>query len=195
MATISICSIPECGKLHVSKGFCGKHYQRFKKYGDAQVTAVTPKGEAVMFFHQVVVPFIGTECLIWPYSRNADGYSNVYHDGKVVGGHRLICEMIHGSPPTPKHEASHACGRGHDGCVNPHHLSWKTRKENQADRIEHGTSNRGERSHRAKLTRDNVLSIRSLQGVISNPEITERFGVSSKTISKIHCRTIWAWLD
>lgn len=195
MADKSICSIPDCGNNQIAKGLCGKHYQRFKKYGDAHYTAVTPKGEAVLFFHKVVIPFAGNECLIWPYSRNPSGYPHVYHKGKVVSGHRLVCEITHGGAPTSTHEAAHECGNGHLGCVNPNHLSWKTRKQNQEDRVKHGTSNRGERSYRSKLTIEQVREIRSLCGVKKNSELAIVFGVSSKTISKIHCRKVWSWLD
>lgn len=59
-----------------------------------------------------------------------------------------MCQKAHGDPPSPKHDAAHSCGRGHEGCVNPNHLSWKTKKQNQADRITHGTS------HLHILTRD-----------------------------------------
>lgn len=34
MAITRLCSIPGCGKLHVARGFCSKHYQRLKKHGD-----------------------------------------------------------------------------------------------------------------------------------------------------------------
>lgn len=189
-----ICSIPECGKSVIAKGFCGKHYQRFNKYGDALYTAVTPKGEAMDFFHNYVLPYTGKECLIWPYSKNSDGYAHIYHGGKVRSAHRVVCEMVKGPPPTKGHEAAHECGNGNKGCVNPGHLFWKTRKQNQTDRVKHGTSNRGEQSYRAKLTREQVLQIRSLQGAKPNSEIARLFGVSSKTVSKIHVRKIWGWM-
>lgn len=35
MATKRLCSIPDCGKPHASRGYCKKHAARFLKYGDA----------------------------------------------------------------------------------------------------------------------------------------------------------------
>lgn len=31
------CLVPDCGSSHYAKGFCAKHYERFKKYGDPNV--------------------------------------------------------------------------------------------------------------------------------------------------------------
>jgi len=32
-----LCSVKECTNLHCAKGFCQKHYVRFKRYGDPQI--------------------------------------------------------------------------------------------------------------------------------------------------------------
>jgi hypothetical protein len=45
---------------------------------------------------------------------------------------RLICEIAHGAPPTPKHEAAHSCHQ--PMCINPRHLRWLTHEENMAER-------------------------------------------------------------
>lgn len=34
---MNICSIEGCGKKHKGYGYCDKHYQRFKKHGDANI--------------------------------------------------------------------------------------------------------------------------------------------------------------
>jgi hypothetical protein len=45
---------------------------------------------------------------------------------------RLICEWFHGAPPSPVHEAGHTCPQGeNECCVNPDHLKWMTREENE----------------------------------------------------------------
>jgi hypothetical protein len=103
--------------------------------------------------------------------------------------------MTNGPPPTSKHQAAHSCGKGNLGCVSPKHLSWKTRAENEADKIEAGTSNRGERQWRAKLTADQVRAIRAREGTMTKEKIAEQFGVSPACIAAIHHRENWAWLD
>jgi hypothetical protein len=58
--------------------------------------------------------------------------------GEVVPVARIMCEWRNGPPPTPLHEAGHVCPRGENHrCVNPFHLVWMTRIENeQYKRIE-----------------------------------------------------------
>lgn len=137
--------------------------------------------------------FSGDECLIWPFKRDRDGYAHTKHDGRDVRVPRLVCTDRHGPPPTPEHQAAHSCGKGHLGCVNGSHLGWKTASENQADRLIHGTHNRGERHNMAKLTEADVLAIRATSGV-PQTKLAEQYGVSSTAISDIIRRKKWAWL-
>jgi hypothetical protein len=139
----------------------------------------------------VVLAYDGNECLIWPYARIKAGYAQL-GGGKYV--HRLACEELYGPPPTPEHEAAHSCGNGHLGCVAKRHLSWKTHAENMADKLIHGTHNRGERQGRSKLTEANVREIRQLNGIFLDREIAAIFGVSRGTINDIMRRTTWGWL-
>lgn len=51
---------------------------------------------------------------------------------RVVRVARLVLEWKAGPPPTPLHEAGHTCPHGeHELCVNPAHLTWMTREENE----------------------------------------------------------------
>lgn len=50
----------------------------------------------------------------------------------VVHVARIICELVHGEPPTSAHEAGHTCPKGERaGCISPFHLQWMTRAENE----------------------------------------------------------------
>jgi hypothetical protein len=74
-------------------------------------------------------------------------------------------------------------------------LAWKTPAQNQADRIAHGTSNRGVRHGRAKLTEADVIEIRRMAAAGTlQAEIMTRFGIAQTTVSQIVTRKIWAWL-
>lgn len=78
----------------------------------------------------------GDECLIWPFSRHAQyGRGMVGSVGGQSWAHRAMCEMAHGPAPADKPQAAHNCGKGHEGCVNPRHLEWKTNSQNQIDRF------------------------------------------------------------
>lgn len=133
------------------------------------------------------------DCLPWPFGRGKNGYGQIWINGKRITAHREMCVAVHGAPPTGKHEASHSCGKGHLGCCNPRHLAWKTKVENEADKIIHGTSNRGERNPRAKLTRAEIVEIRSASNTPRNL-LAKKFGVKRGTIMDIRSGRSWGWL-
>jgi hypothetical protein len=146
------------------------------------------------FIADVAIPYEGEDCLIWPFGRTADGYGGISIRGNKMEAHRVICIEVHGQPPTRKHHAAHTCGNGRKGCVNPHHLRWATPAENEHDKLLHGTIVRGEKGVQTKLTRQQVLEIRSLRGQITNKEIAIRYGVALSTISMIQIGLNWKWL-
>ena len=189
MAVNSICSILGCGKPLKAKGLCENHRYRLGKYGDP-LGGRTPNGEPMRLAIESASILGKSECISWPYNRNSAGYGMV--SGRLA--HRIVCEIAHGSAPTPTHEAAHSCGKGHEGCINPDHLSWKTRAANLADRVEHGTHDRGERNSQSKITESQVREIRSLKRKSSLREISEAFGISKSTISLIHRGKRWAWV-
>lgn len=121
-------------------------------------------------------------CLIWPFGRTRDGYGTIGRDGKNLKAHRFICSLVHGEPPTPEHHAAHSCGRGADGCCNPRHLSWKTPSENFKEKP---------RRPRRKLTPDQVVEIRELEGLERVQDTAVRFGVTECNIRKIQSGKLW----
>jgi hypothetical protein len=72
---------------------------------------------------------------------------------------RLVCAAFHGPPPEGDVHAAHEDG---DKCNNrPSNLSWKTRKENEADKIRHGRTIRGNRHPGRKMSAERVQEIRA----------------------------------
>ncbi|MFJ6322303.1 MULTISPECIES: hypothetical protein [unclassified Rhizobium] len=192
---MATCSVEACDRKAKKLGYCGKHYQRLRKHGDA-TKVLHPWGEAQKFFLETVLHHTGDDCLIWPFSRNEAGYAQIFYRGNMQIASRAVCIEVNGEPPSEKHHAAHSCGCGSDGCVAPNHLSWKTPADNQADRIVHGTSNRGERSASAKLSEDQVHDIRKrLNSGESGQELAEVFGVSDAAIYDIGNRRSWAHLE
>lgn len=193
MATRPICKIEGCGKPHYGNGWCSKHRDRWLRHGDP--LGGRDADEPLRFFLDVVLPFKSKDCLIWPYSGNGVGYGKITYQGKRQYVHRAACEQVNGPPPTPDHEAAHSCGNGKQGCVNPLHLLWKTHAQNEADKLEHGTHQNGERNKQAKLTEDDVRAIRALQGVMPQSQIAEKFNIHQMQVSRIHRRERWGWLE
>lgn len=195
MAISSICAAEGCDKAVYCRGWCRAHYQRWWRHHDP-LGGGTSNGELLRYFNDVVAPYLGEDCLIWPYSRAGNKYGEVRVAGKRNLVHRLVCERRHGPPPTPDHQAAHLCGKGHEGCVNPRHVVWKTPAENTADRLVHGTHNRGERHARVKLTEAGVLEIRRrLAAGETQAAIAADVGVTHSAISSIAIRKNWAWLE
>lgn len=137
-ATGAPCSVDGCGKPTVARGWCTSHWTRWSRHGDPQ-GGDTGKGELPRFFREIVLAYDGNNCLPWPFGRHHNGYASMLSEGQTKYVHRLVCEEANGPPPTPKHDAAHSCGRGHEGCVTRRHLRWATRAENEADKIRHGT--------------------------------------------------------
>lgn len=133
----------------------------------------------------------GDDCLPWPFGRKPGGYGQLFHEGKNVGAHRLMCELVHGQPPANARAASHTCGKGHEGCVNPKHLVWKTPRENQADRLIHGTHLWGERHPQSRLTNGEVIAIIALRGKLPVAQVAQLFGTTPHNVSSIQMRASW----
>jgi hypothetical protein len=107
--------------------------------------------------------------------------------------HVLVAEAFIGPRPTGDYQCAHENGiRGDNHAVN---LQWKTRSDNSADKVRHGTTNRGDRHYRSKLTVDNVIDIRNrvLQGA-KQIDLAREFDVSRSVISSIVLRRSWAWV-
>jgi len=147
-------------------------------------------------------------------------YANVtlYRNGKpvVVSVHRIICTTFHGTPPSPKHHAAHCDGDRSNNLSS--NLRWATAAENEADKIDHGTSlagrkssvpvehrargethgrhtkpestARGERNCHAKLTEAKVSEIR----IDGRPrkQISESYGISVTMVGYIQRGISWA---
>jgi hypothetical protein len=125
------------------------------------------------------------DCLKWPFSRDTKGYGTLGYNGKVLRAHRVMCQIAWGDPPSPEHQAAHTCGRGHLGCVNPMHLSWKTSSENQLDRKRHGTVRTNKTGSRTPLTPIQIADIRSLIGRETVTAIAAKFGISRRTVERV----------
>lgn len=132
------------------------------------------------------------QCIDWPFAKFAGGYGSVQVDGKSRRAHVLACVHHHGPKPTPAHVAAHSCGR--PPCINYRHLRWATHAENMADKLKHGTHNRGERHGMAKLRACDVEAIiRRFQAGEMQADLAAEFGVTQPTISRYVNRKRWSY--
>lgn len=108
------------------------------------------------------------------------------------GIHRLILLAFVGPPPEGDYQAAHEDGNPSNNC--PENLSWKTPKENQADRKRHGTFVHalGEDANH-KLTENQIRSIREryASGTVTQKQLAKEYGIHQVTVSEIVLRKIW----
>jgi hypothetical protein len=136
------------------------------------------------------VPFVGDECLIFPFCRNKHGIGRLTQDGITVGAHVAVLTLCAGQKPTFWHECCHECGNGHEGCVNPRHLYWWTRVDNVADAARHGTLRGGRPKgyyHPGfKLKTEMRPEVyQMLEAGVLQKDIAEHFGISEPYVSKL----------
>lgn len=97
---------------------------------------------------------------------------------------RLVLEAFAGPAQTPKHEAAHNDGNPRNNRLD--NLRWATSKENQFDKVRHGTHHRGERNPSAKLTNTQAIEIFSMRNSnATQSAIAEKYGVSQSLVSGI----------
>ena len=185
------CKIPDCSRVHKAKGYCEMHYYRFRIHGDPLGGRATKHGEVSEYIKKVALTYEGDECLRWPFSSRGDGRGQVFWGGKLWVASRLVCTLAHGEPPSPKHEAAHSCGKGDEGCVTKSHLRWATRKENEDDKIIHGTRPSGEGHASSTITKAKALEILQAKGSGTHGEIAIRFGTSKSTVGRILRGELW----
>jgi hypothetical protein len=124
------------------------------------------------------------------------GYMGVcIHDAKqcykrtIVKTHIAVLEAFVGPRPD-----------GMDGCHNDgdvtnntlDNLRWDTPKNNNSDKIKHGTAQVGSKNPSAKLNEYDVARIKSMIGKKSMVTISKEFGVSVTTIWLIKNGAKWA---
>lgn len=131
--------------------------------------------------HVRVVPKLRKQVLGVSDDRFRVSYRDIAR-GKLVTRlvHQLILEAFDGRCP-PGKEARHLDGDHKNNRRT--NLAWGTRRENDEDKIRHGTSQHGERNHRSKLSNAQADEIRVSRerGYV----LAARYGVADSLISRI----------
>lgn len=141
------------------------------------------------------------DCWVWTARVGSHGYGEITisdHMGKrVVNAHRVSYEISNGAIPSGllvRHKCDFRI------CVNPLHLEVGTHQDNSNDCVSRGRTPKGENHYRrtktyktiegekngrAKLTTEQVLSIRSrVASGEKRSELAKEFGVSWTAINK-----------
>lgn len=139
-------------------------------------------------------------CWLWTGGLE-HGYGKVRWIGKKYRTHRLAYELTHGAIPQGLHVLHH-CDTPR--CCNPAHLFLGTQADNMADMTakgrgrnsrkgQKGYQHTGENNHAAKLTSNDVQSIRARHaaGQITFVQLAHEYHVSPCTIRLIVIRKTW----
>ena len=152
------------------------------------MSAKPGSGPAQMFLRDHA-SHAGTECLIWPFALNKQGYPRIKWNGHSnVAAHTLMCELAHGRRPAERPEVAHSCGN--PACINPNHLRWASRVENEMDKLRHGTETWGEKHPQAIFTVEQVRSI--YRDARSANAIAREYKCSTNAILRIKKGRTWA---
>lgn len=166
-----------------------KGHDAFYTEIQATMTARTPAGSAMKWI-EANASHDGDVCLCWPFFRLPDGRPHMTRNRKTARPPRVMCEVAHGPPPSPKHQAAHSCGNAHGGCMNPRHLRWATAAENNAEKKVHGTQRVGEMIWCAKYTEDTVRAIRAASKK-ELASVRSALGVSVGAAKSMRRRLTW----
>ena len=134
-------------------------------------------------------------CWLWTGYCNKNGRPHFKYNGKATIAYRFSWLLAGHTIPEGLcvcHAPHSICG--HKNCVNPQHLRVGTHTENMRDMIADGTSNRGTKHPRNKLTEEQVREIRR-RGEENQARLAEEFGVTRFAICNIIHRRTWTWLD
>lgn len=123
MKNIVHCSVVNCDKRAVARGWCDNHWHRWKRNGDPLTPA--KKGRPAeapepRFWAKVTK----TEtCWLWTGSSTKAGYGQFTVNRKTIMAHRYSYELVNGPIPEGLH-MDHLCKV--TSCVNPAHLEAVT---------------------------------------------------------------------
>lgn len=186
-----LCCVEGCCKKQTQRArglaFCGAHYSRLRKHGTTDPTNFN----YAQSFIDASLQSDTDECILWPFVK-VRGYAGAWFPEKKKYGRviRIVCTRKFGEPPSDQHQSAHSCGN--KLCINWKHLRWATSKENNADKVKHGTHLVGEKIPVAKLTEVAVLAIRADSR--SGPLVAKQYGISVAQVSRIRARKTWSWL-
>lgn len=120
------CSIPDCDKpTHNFRGWCTKHYQRWRKHGNPLTTLTPFRDDAERRFWAQVEKT--DTCWLWVGVRNWAGYGRFSYKGRFVQAHRFAYELERGSIPDGL-TIDHLCRTR--ACIRAIHMEAVTIKVN-----------------------------------------------------------------
>lgn len=194
-----VCKIKECQLKHKGKGYCQKHYARFKKYGDPHFVPENFKyGRSLeeRFWSKVEKSDNKTECWNWKAATRSkkDRYGIFRIGDKNYIASRVSWKLSNGKFPPKGIIVRHTCDN--PLCVNPNHLKTGTTKDNSEDMVKRDRSLRGQKHHNSKIADTDAIQIIELLNKGLYPEeISKKLNIPRTIVSSVKTGKSWAHLE
>jgi transcriptional regulator with XRE-family HTH domain len=131
-----ICSIPDCPAPHIARGWCWRHYQRWRKHGDPlawmrapQLPKPKPPSKRLpleqRFWTHVRKDAEG--CWLWGGGTTVRGYGRFSVGPAREQVAHLFAYRLARGPLPPGHVLVNRCGQ--HTCVNPEHWQVSTKAD------------------------------------------------------------------
>ena len=185
---LTTCSIDGCEQPPKSRGWCPKHWERWRRHGSP---TYEPPSTTDRFWAKVDIRS-DNECWVWTASqRRGYGVLNIHGIPRLA--HRVSYALNVGSIPDEL-LVCHRCDN--PSCVNPDHLFLGTVQDNADDCKMKGREShaglQGEAHGMAKLSAIEVLEIRRLSSSgWQRKQVASHFNVSRSTVNQIVRRKTW----
>lgn len=129
-------------------------------------------------------------CWVWLGAKYPNGYGR-HGRGSA---HRRAWELAHGPLPMAVRGAGpyvlHSCDNRL--CVRPSHLRLGSHSENMSDMTARRRQASGRRNHRAKLTEDDAIDIRTVRALgATTVAIAKAYGIPQSHVSAICLGKFW----
>lgn len=123
--------------------WCNACYLRNRRNGSpTTIKYKAPKGASYLMVVKIAeMSNWGSECILWPWGSNKQGYGRVWYNDKVWTVPRLMMALLDEESPGIEFEVCHSCDVRL--CFNPNHLSWCTHPENMRQAKERGRTRNG----------------------------------------------------
>jgi len=114
------CSIEGCDRVKVARGWCHRHYYRWRRTGDPLKTFCPGREQTVdeRYWSKVSGDDIDN-CWSWTAYRTSRGYGRFWDGTTMISAHNYSYEALIGPVPLGL-ELDHLCRN--TSCVNPWHL-------------------------------------------------------------------------
>ena len=186
---IKKCKIEGCDRDHSAKGYCVKHYERFKRHVTTDDPSIPrDRGSNEERFWKYVNKAGEDECWTWKGGHGGSGHGVfMMNEGKPykTNAHRAAWIIIKG-PIDGNKQVNHKCKT--KDCVNPNHLYLGTQKENMQDRSKDGHAYHWERPKgqghgNSKFTDEQARYIKTCDR--TDRDLAEKYNVTPECIHYI----------